>query len=243
MSQTAVALRNLFGRNSPRRAVDERAAGRSQRGAAFHRCRAHSTLSMARRAATLPLLLLLLLCTLLSDGALARKSKKSKRGASFHQAAANAGGGGGRQQQQQQQGLEEWKAAADAENAPRVTLLPRDTGMEPMTTRMTKSDFSPELGTIYSATVRGTNAAPFCCMKTPRDHLPRQARERSKETLKKRPRVFSAGGSHHRPRADPGRFGLDRRAEREAARPAQPRSVLHLADLPGKKTRTAFLFV
>jgi hypothetical protein len=110
---------------------------------------------MARRAATLPLLLLLLLCALLPDGTLARKSKKSKRGASFHQAAANAGGGGGRPQQQQQQpGLEEWKAAADAENAPRVTLLPRDTGMEPMTTRMTKRDFSPELGTIYSATVR-----------------------------------------------------------------------------------------
>ena len=78
-------------------------------------------------------------------------------------------------------------------------------------------------------------------MKAPRDHLPRQAWDRSKETLKKRPRVFSAGGSHHGPRADPGRCGLDRRAEREAARAPQPRSILHLADLPGKKTRGVFV--
>jgi hypothetical protein len=88
------------------------------------------------------LLVLMVLGALLPDSVLARKGKKGKRGA--------------KKQAQQEDGveqdLEKWKAAADAEGAPRVTLLPRDTGMEPMATRMTKRDFNPAYGTIYTAT-------------------------------------------------------------------------------------------
>ena len=69
------------------------------------------------------------------------------------QAAAAAGSGGAGGGAGKEPGLEEWRAAADAENAPRITLLPRDTGMEPITTRLTKRDFNPNLGASFSTFV------------------------------------------------------------------------------------------